>query len=74
LAKLIFLQRDWANAVLKIVEPTWRMAIAFLLLVLLQLSVSAAQEKGRRAGEATGSKDGFRDCADCPEMMGRNTR
>jgi len=53
----------------KIVETTLRGAIAFLLLVLFQLSVSAAQEKGRRAGEAAGPKDVFRDCADCPEMM-----
>src|SRR5215813_7062890 len=43
--------------------------MAILLLVLLQLSASAAQEKGRRAGEAAGRKDGFRDCADCPEMI-----
>src|SRR5262249_62174797 len=55
--------------VLKIVEPTLRVAIALLLLVLFQLSVSQAQEKGRRAGEAAGPKDVFRDCADCPEMI-----
>ena len=54
---------------LKIVEPTLRVAIAFLLLVLFQLSVSAAQEKGRRAGETAGPKDVFRDCTDCPEMI-----
>ena len=54
---------------LKIVEPTLRVAVAFFLLVLLQVSLSAAQEKGRRGGEAAGAKDGFRDCADCPEMI-----
>jgi formylglycine-generating enzyme required for sulfatase activity len=55
-------------AVLKIVEPTLRMAIAFLLLILFQLPVAAAQEKARRAG-AAGPKDTVRDCADCPEMV-----
>src|SRR5262249_34655709 len=34
-----------------------------------QLSVSEAQDKGRRAREAAGPKDVFRDCADCPEMI-----
>jgi formylglycine-generating enzyme required for sulfatase activity len=58
-----------AKAVLKIVEPTLRLTIAFLLLVLFQLPVAAAQEKGRRAGEAADPKGAFRDCADCPEMI-----
>src|SRR5215470_13508626 len=67
LAKLVSLPREWQIQVLEIVEPTLRLAIAFLLLVLFQPSVSAAQ-KGR-AGEAAGHTDAFRDCADCPEMI-----
>jgi formylglycine-generating enzyme required for sulfatase activity len=58
-----------AKAVLKIVEPTLRIAIAFLLLILFQLSVAEAQEKDRRAGDTAGPKDAFRDCTDCPEMV-----
>jgi formylglycine-generating enzyme required for sulfatase activity len=58
-----------AKAVLKRVEPTLRIAIAFLLLILFQLSVAEAQQKGSRAGDAAGPKDAFRDCADCPEMV-----
>jgi formylglycine-generating enzyme required for sulfatase activity len=73
MAKVASLPGDWqmqcANAVLKIAEPTLRVAIAFLLLMLFQLPGSEAQEKGRRAGEAAGQKDAFRDCADCPEMV-----
>ena len=37
---------------LKIVEPTLRVAIAFLHLILFQLSGAEAQEKRRRAGDA----------------------
>ena len=61
-----------AKAVLKIVESTLKVAISFLLLILLilfQVSVSDAQERGRRAREAAGHKDAFRDCPDCPEMI-----
>ena len=57
-----------AKAVLKIVEPTLRIAIAFLHLILFQLAVAEAQEKDRRAGDA--AKDAFRDCADCPRNGG----
>jgi formylglycine-generating enzyme required for sulfatase activity len=55
--------------VLKIVGSTLRVAVACLLLILLQLSTSEAQEKGRRAGEAVRHKDTLRDCADCPDMI-----
>ena len=43
--------RMLAKAVLKIVEPTLRIAIAFLHLILFQLAVAEAQEKDRRAGD-----------------------
>jgi formylglycine-generating enzyme required for sulfatase activity len=44
--------------------------IAFVLLVLFQLAGAEAQQKRTRAAaEATGSRDVFRDCAACPEMV-----
>ncbi len=44
--------------------------IAFVLLVLFQLSGAEAQQKrNRAAAESTGSRDVFRDCAVCPEMV-----
>jgi formylglycine-generating enzyme required for sulfatase activity len=44
--------------------------IAFLLLVLFQLSGAEAQQKRNRgAAESAGSRDVFRDCAGCPEMV-----
>jgi len=52
------------------VEPTLRVIIAFVLLVLFQLSGAEAQQKrNRAAAENTGSRDVFRDCAACPEMV-----
>jgi formylglycine-generating enzyme required for sulfatase activity len=53
----------------EIVEPTLRVVIAFLLLLLFQLSGPEAQQKGSRVGEVAGPKDAFRDCAVCPEMV-----
>ena len=47
-----------------------RVIIAFVLLVLFQLSGAEAQQKrNRAAAENTGSRDVFRDCAACPEMV-----
>jgi len=51
------------------VEKTVRLTIAFLLLILCQLSPSVAQEKGRRTGESPDPRGAFRDCADCPDMI-----
>ena len=53
----------------KIVEPTLRIVIAFVLLLLFQLSGAEAQQKGSRPREVAGSRDVFRDCAACPEMV-----
>jgi formylglycine-generating enzyme required for sulfatase activity len=58
-----------AKAVQNIVDPTLRGVIAFVLLLLSQLSGAEAQQKGSRAGEIAGPKNAFRDCAACPEMV-----
>src|SRR5262249_4387931 len=61
--------KSLSNPVLRAVGPTLRVTITFLLLILLQLSVSEAQERGRRSGDAAGPKNTFHDCAECPEMI-----
>ena len=43
--------------------------IAFVLLLLFQLSGGEAQQKDTRARELAGPKDAFRDCAVCPELV-----
>jgi formylglycine-generating enzyme required for sulfatase activity len=53
----------------KVLDATLRRPIAFLVLLLMQLSAGEAQQKASRAGEAPGSKLVFRDCAVCPEMV-----
>ena len=51
------------------VERTLRVLIAFVLLLLIQLSGTEAQQKRARAGESSAPKDALRDCANCPEMV-----
>ena len=46
-----------------------RVLIAFVLLLLVQLSGTEAQQKRARAGESSAPKDALRDCANCPEMV-----
>jgi len=58
-----------AKPVKRMVDPTLRGVIAFVLLLLSQRSGAEAQQKGSRAGEVAGPKDAFRDCAACPEMV-----
>ena len=50
-------------------DQTARVLIAFVLLLLVQLSGGEAQQKGSRAREVANPKDAFRDCAACPEMV-----
>ena len=51
------------------VERALRVLIGFVLLLLIQLSGTEAQQKRARAGEGSAPKDSLRDCANCPEMV-----
>ena len=51
------------------VERTLRAIIAFVLLLLLQVSGTEAQQKRNRSSEGGASKDVIRDCPNCPEMV-----
>jgi formylglycine-generating enzyme required for sulfatase activity len=66
-AKLV--SRMVVKAVQRVEGRTLQVVIAFVLLLLSQLSGAEAQQKGGRAGEVAGHKDAFRDCATCPEMV-----
>ena len=50
-------------------ERALRVLIAFVFLLLIQLTWAEAQQKRARAGEGTAPKDALRDCANCPEMV-----
>jgi formylglycine-generating enzyme required for sulfatase activity len=62
-----------AKPVQNIADPTLRMKIALVFLLLVPLSGAEAQQRRSRAGEvadlAATAKDVFRDCGPCPEMV-----
>jgi formylglycine-generating enzyme required for sulfatase activity len=53
----------------ELLYQTVRALIAFVLLLLFQLSGGEAQQKGTPAREVARAKDTFRDCAVCPEVV-----